>query len=388
MKKKSAIILPLKESFSNIDFGAVSIWVNHYLKYAKKELDYIFCKEISGKNKYLNNNVIPIKINSNLYTNLQYIKKISRIIKEKNLEIIEIHNRPEYAFYLFKNNPEVKINLIFHNDPNKIRFSNKLYYKKLLLENCNKIIFVSNWVKKSFFKNLDISHKNNTEVIYNFINPIKKFPQKKKIIIFSGKLNSSKGYNIFGEAIIKILNKYKDWSALVYGNELREKIIFSHARLKVHNWINHSKLLKIFEKASISVVNPVWDEPFGRTALESSSRGCAVITSKSGGLSETFKNNIILKKNNSFELINEISKLIENNSRLKKIQMHNFKNVIHTPTKSVKSLDNLRLNKKINISFKKKNNFRILHISNFGIRNNHRLFNISIAKKNIKWIYP
>ena len=381
MKKKSAIILPLKESFSNIDFGAVSICVNHYLKYAKKELDYIFCKEISGKNKYLNNNVIPIKINSNLYTNLQYIKKISRIIKEKNLEIIEIHNRPEYAFYLFKNNPEVKINLIFHNDPNKIRFSNKLYYKKLLLENCNKIIFVSNWVKKSFFKNLDISHKNNTEVIYNFINPIKKFPQKKKIIIFSGKLNSSKGYNIFGEAIIKILNKYKDWSALVYGNELREKIIFSHARLKVHNWINHSKLLKIFEKASISVVNPVWDEPFGRTALESSSRGCAVITSKSGGLSETFKNNIILKKNNSFELINEISKLIENNSRLKKIQMHNFKNVIHTPTKSVKSLDNLRLNKKINISFKKKNNFRILHISNFGIRNNHRLFNISIAKK-------
>ena len=50
-----------------------------------------------------------------------------------------------------------------------------------------------------------------------------------------------------------------------------------------------------------------WEEPFERTALESSSRGCAVITSISGGLSD-FWNNLILKQNNS----NELSKLIIN----------------------------------------------------------------------------
>ena len=52
----------------------------------------------------------------------------------------------------------------------------------------------------------------------------------------------------------------------------------------------------MYEKSSISVVNPTWQEPFGRTAMESASRGCAVITSKSGGLSETFKNNFVKKK--------------------------------------------------------------------------------------------
>ena len=60
--------------------------------------------------------------------------------------------------------------------------------------------------------------------------------------------------------------------------------------------ISHKNLLKVYEKSSISVVNPTWEEPFGRTALESASRGCAVITSHSGGLSETFENNLILKK--------------------------------------------------------------------------------------------
>ena len=380
MSNNSAIILPLKESFSDKDFGAVSIWVDYYLKYSKRKTDYIFCKKLPKNYKYLNKNVIPISVKSKFYTNLQYIKNIDFEIKKKNISIIEIHNRPEYAYYLIKNNPHLKINLIFHNDPNSIRYSNKPDYKKFLLENCNKVIFVSNWVKKRFFTNLNFSHKNNVEVIYNFINTINKFPKKKNIIVFSGKLNKSKGFGIFGNAIIKILNKYPNWESLVYGNEQRERFNFSHPRLKINNWISHKDLLKVYEKSSISVVNPTWEEPFGRTALESASRGCAVVTSKSGGLSETFENNYVLKKNNKKELIKSISNLIENKSLLNKIQKQNFKNIIHKPLESVNALDKLRIKKKILIPVVNKS-YKILHISNFGIKNNHRLFNLSIAKK-------
>ena len=380
MPINSAIILPLKESFSDKDFGAVSIWVDYYLKYTKKNNDYVFCKQLPNNYKYLNNKVIPVVVKSKFYTNLQYIKNISAEINKRNISIVEIHNRPEYAYYLIKNNPHLKINLIFHNDPNTIRQSNKSDYKKFLLDNCNKIVFVSNWVKKRFFLNLNFKHKNNVEVIYNFINPIKKLKKKKKIIVFSGKLNRSKGFEIFGSAIIEILNKYTDWQALVYGNEQRESFNFIHPRLKINNWISHKNLLKIYEKSSISVVNPTWEEPFGRTALESASRGCAVITSKSGGLSETFNNNFILKNNNKKELINAISKLIDNKNLLNKIQKQNFKNVIHTPEKSVSALDKFRIEKKISIPSINKY-LKILHISNFGIKNDHRLFNLSIAKK-------
>ena len=44
MKFKTGIILPLKESFSNIGFGAVSIWVNDYIKYSSIKDQIIFCK--------------------------------------------------------------------------------------------------------------------------------------------------------------------------------------------------------------------------------------------------------------------------------------------------------------------------------------------------------
>ena len=380
MKYSSAIILPLKESFTKKNFGAVSVWVSEYLKYSKIKNNIIFCRKSNDNTKYLSKNTIPIKVDEKFYTNKNYIKKINSILIKKKINIVEIHNRPEYAIYLMDNNPNININLIFHNDPNKIRFSDSFFYKTKLLDNCKKIIFVSEWIKKKFFENTGFIHKNNTEIIYNFVKPLKKFPKKKNLIIFSGKLNKSKGFDIFASAITKILDKYKNWSAIVFGDEPREKINVSHNRLTINKWIDHKKLLDQYSKSSISVVNPTWSEPFGRTAMESASRGCAVITSKSGGLSETFSNNIILKKNNSKHLYNQISKLIENKKYLKKIQFFNYNNVKNIPETNVNKLDNLR-KQSVSSSNVKNDRFKILHIGNFGQKLNHRLFNISLSNK-------
>tara|TARA_B100000575_G_scaffold293434_1_gene304803 strand:+ start:446 stop:2548 length:2103 start_codon:yes stop_codon:yes gene_type:complete len=378
--KLTAIIIPLKENYTFTNFGAVSVWVSEYLKFSKTN-NLVFCKKKKLSDKYLSNNILPIDEKSKYFTNINYIKKINEFLINKKITNVEIHNRPEYAIYLIEKNPEIKINLIFHNDPNKIRSSVNIENKKILLEKCNRIQFVSKWVKKKFFENLDNSHKNNTDIIYNFINPIKKFPKKKKLIIFSGKLNKSKGYEIFAKTISKVLNKYPQWKAVVYGNESRENINIKHKRLEINNWITHKKLLNVYAKSSISIVNPTWEEPFGRTAMESASRGCAVITSKSGGMSETFNNNLVLTKNNPKKLYLKICELISNPKFLKKIQIENFRNVIHKPDISLKKLDAFRINKKIINQYINNRYFKILHIGNFGSKVDHRLFNISLSKK-------
>ena len=231
MNHKHAIILPLKENYTHRNFGAVSIWVSLYLKYTKNKNNLIFCKKITNA-KYLSKNVCPVDIDTNFFTNINYIKKINQYLIKKKITSVEIHNRPEYVIYLAKNNPNLKINLIFHNDPNQIRKSSGKVNKNYLLDNCNKVIFVSNWIKSEFFKNLKHKHKNNIEVIYNFINPIKTFPKKQKTIIFAGKLNSSKGYNIFGQAIIKILDKYPEWNSIVLVTKVEKNIILTTKDLK------------------------------------------------------------------------------------------------------------------------------------------------------------
>ena len=98
---------------------------------------------------------------------------------------------------------------------------------------------------------------------------------------------------------IKILNKYPDWSANVIGDEPREEFNFNHKKLNLLGFKKHKDVLLNFEKTSIAIVCSRWNEPFGRTSLEASSRGCGVIISNRGGLPETTDHCVILKKLNS-----------------------------------------------------------------------------------------
>ena len=110
-----------------------------------------------------------------------------------------------------------------------------------LLKNSDKIIFNSNWSKKRFLTDLDnLKYKDKLITIYQSAPKTKiNFNKKEKLISFIGKLNLAKGYDLFGLSIIKILNKHKNWKAVVIGDEPREKIIFKHKNLKILGFKSH-----------------------------------------------------------------------------------------------------------------------------------------------------
>ena len=114
-----AIILPLKENFSFRGSGAVSIWVNSYLKNTRfRKNIHIFCSKLSnGPYLSLKNLNLIKQDKKKFFSNYSYIKDISEKFKSKKIYSAEVHNRPEYAKYLIKNT-DVKVNLILHNDPN------------------------------------------------------------------------------------------------------------------------------------------------------------------------------------------------------------------------------------------------------------------------------
>ncbi len=59
-------------------------------------------------------------------------------------------------------------------------------------------IFLSKYVKKCFYLGLENKcNKKNADVIYPGVKKINKIKKKKKIITFVGKLNESKGYDLF-----------------------------------------------------------------------------------------------------------------------------------------------------------------------------------------------
>ena len=383
MKKNIAILLPYKEKYTLNKAGAASIWVKDYLSSSKLNKQTLVFGNLVKKDKPLTSNFINIDLNKTyIKKNIQYTKSLYQYHLKNKFDIIEIHNRPESLFFLI--NKKVSANLIFtfHNNPQDMRSSKTIKDRIFIAENTSQIYFVSRWVKDKFFEGLPYKHRNNCEILYPAIKPLKKFPKKDRLIIFSGKLNSAKGYDVYGKAVIKILEKYKSWKAIAIGNEPREKFNFSHKNFKILDWVKHDDILNYYKKASISVVPSRWLEPFGRTAMESAAYGCATITTRNGGLPETFNNELFLEKINEGELYKLIEKLIKKNVYRKNIQRKNFSNVINSLDEKVSKLDEFKNHLLIPKFFiNKKAKLKILHVSTFDERSDHRLFNISISQK-------
>ena len=380
---KISILLPYKENFSPEYPGAVSLFVYETSKISS------FKKQITvfGNTKYENKFNIKYKnitLKKNLFSSQtkNYVKKFIDLEKKHNSSLIEVHNRPSYIHIL---NSEMKnkiFSLYFHNDPLSMDGSKTIDQRKKLLKTCYKIIFNSSWSKKRFLEGLEnkFINSNKLEIFYQSAkkNNPSIIKSKKKWITFVGKLNKAKGFDIFASSIEKILNKHKDWKAIIIGDEKREKIPLQHRNAKILGFKKHHEVLNIFKKTSITVACSRWEEPFGRTSLEASANGCAVIITNRGGLPETVTNAKILEKLNVKNLTKTLDKLIKDNflrANLQKLSIKNF----YLTHKFVSSLiDNYRSEKlflKKNIHVKtKKRNLRILHVTNFNERLDGRLF--------------
>jgi len=377
---KISILLPYKENYSPSYAGAVSIFINDVTKESIYNKDITiygstnFTKKLS-KN-YIN---IPLEKKFLISQSKAYVKKFIDIQKNFKVDILEVHNRPIYIKDLLV----IKTNLVlyFHNDPISMIGSRSVNERLFLLEKCKIINFNSEWSKKQFLTDLPNIYvkSDKLKVIHqstkkNTVN----IEKKHKIISFVGKLNSAKGFDLFAKAIVKILNNFPEWKAYVAGDEPREKIVVKHKNLKLLGFQKHADIIKLFKKTSIAVACSRWEEPFGRTSLEASSNGCAVIISNKGGLPETITNGVILRKLNVESLYREIKDLIINKNKLINLQKSAYKNFYLTNEFISKKIDNYRnelfqIKNKFNFT-QKKEKLKILHITNFNERHNGRLF--------------
>ena len=380
---KIGILLPYKENFSPEYPGAVSLFVNQTSLRSRYKKNIVIFGNTEFKKKYKLKYVnIDLKRNPLISQTKKYVNKFIDLQNKFNFSIIEIHNRPSYINYLHKKFKDKTLSLYFHNDPLSMDGSKSINDRKDLLKNCYKIIFNSNWSKKRFLEGLDNKFVNSNKLIVFFQsakkNNINIIKSKKKWITFVGKLNKAKGYDIFASAIKKVLDKHTNWKAKIIGDEKREKILLSHKNADVMGFLNHKEVLKIFKKTSIAVACSRWEEPFGRTSLEASANGCAVVITNKGGLPETITNGKILKKLDVKTLEKTLNDLIQNNNERKKLQHLSIKNFYLTHQFVTEKIDQYR-DEKLQLDnrfFTKKNqnNLRILHVTNFNERLDGRLF--------------
>jgi len=342
---KISVILPYKENFSSEYAGAVSLQLKDTINLSKYRNNIKIFGSTTFKQNILKKNYINLSTKKFFFqsTSNVYIKNFLNHENKEPSKLIEIHNRPNYVKNIYKINKNLV--LYFHNNPLDIKGSKTIDERNDLLKKVKKIIFISNWIKNQFLKGIDKSFikKKQLEVISHSTNKkFISFKNKKKIILFVGRLNKSKGYDIFGNSIINLLNKFPNWIAIVIGDEPREKHIFKHKNLKILGFQKHNIVSKYFEVSDISVVCSRWYEPFGRTALEASSCGCAVIITNRGGLPEASPKAMKIKSLTVKNVEKSIKKLIKNESFKKLLQKRIYKHFYLTNNYISKKIDGYR----------------------------------------------
>ena len=200
---KISILLPYKENFSSNYAGAVSLFVKDTVKYSKYfNTTYVFGS--MDYKKSLLKQYINISLNKKLLqsTSKVYVEKFLKLENNIDSDIIEIHNRPNYIKYFKKSNK--KLVLYFHNDPLSMTGSKSINDRLLLLNSIDKILFNSKWSQKRFFIGIDNEKllTQKTSICYQSTSRKKiNFKKKQNLISFIGKLNSAKGYDLFGKRL-------------------------------------------------------------------------------------------------------------------------------------------------------------------------------------------
>ena len=137
MNKKIFVILPYKEFIKPNLAGAVSIYVN----------DTINLSKYNKKIKIISSDYNPKK---KIFKNKNYILDFCKKYHRNKIDIIEIHNRPEYLRHIKKYFPKTKIILYFHNNPLTMRFSSSNNEREFIMNNMIKLFLLVLGYNKSF----------------------------------------------------------------------------------------------------------------------------------------------------------------------------------------------------------------------------------------------
>ena len=352
ISEEIAILPPYKEKFSPENFGSVSLYIkdtNENSKFKNKIKIYINITSKTFKGfKSVN---VPKTFHHILFgKNMGHTKSFLKIIKKKAPKIIEIHNRPKSALEISKFSPGSKLFLYYHNDPLSFKDTSSLKKRLQILENCHSIFFVSNFLKKRFLEGIPNNKllRSKLNIIYNGVNPIKQisFEKKKLNIVYVGELEKKKGFDIFFHSANKIIDQFPNWKVHIFGklNTNYKYLSNKHNRIIFHNFKKNNYVKEFLKKSSISVIPSVWNEPFGRTLIESINSGTATISSNKGGLKEInkFFKTLILNKIDKKTIYIALKKLIMSNDERSYYSNNNVSNTPFTLNKITSTLDNHR----------------------------------------------
>ena len=231
----------------------------------------------------------------------RYAEEAKRIAAETEFDIIHCHDWMTFMAGIFSKHIKRKPLVVHIHSTEFDRTGgngvNQHIYdiERRGMEEADRVIAVSNYTKGMIMRHYGIPEWK-ISVVHNAVEP--KSPslpsplQRKKIVLFLGRITLQKGPDYFLYAAKKVLEHDPDVLFLIAGKgDMEHFIIEKSAELGISRnvlftgFLKGEELEKAYRMASLYVM-PSVSEPFGITALEAIQSGTPILISRQSGVSE------------------------------------------------------------------------------------------------------
>lgn len=222
-----------------------------------------------------------------------YAGAVAQAGGERGWRLIEIFNRPPAVAVIRARLPGVKLALHLENDPQTMDGARTPAERARLLRLLDAVYCCSRFVRDKFLEGVH-DEAGKTLLVYNGIDTEIAPAPKERIFAFVGRIIAVKGVVELVRAFALAAPDLPGWRLVVAGDDpdgLLDGIVALNpaaleGKLTRLGQVSHADAMALYARAEIAVTPSLWEEPFGRSAIEAMSRGCALISSARGGLAE------------------------------------------------------------------------------------------------------
>ena len=359
---KIDILLPAKEKFSPSNAGAISGVVRDLVRASRAAQQF----RIIGTDVHTSlmpdhfTGLLPKRRWLNGY-NIGFAAAYLDLINATGVaDLVEVHNRCQVALYLLQKHPSLRVSLYLHNDPRQMKGGQTVSQRRYLLEKLAGIICVSDYIRNCFLDGLsDCSDLvSKIGVARNGAQRwLKKPAVKENLILLAGRMVPEKGILECAIAIAKILPDHPGWTLIIagakrfeesapgsYENKIAKVIAPLKERAKMLGFIPIADMRNFQARAAISACPSLWHDPMPKAVLESLAAGCALITTRRGGIPEVAEGRALIIESPSVEsFANGFNKLLGDPVFRQNLQNIAWQDFPFTDTAMAEAADQLRL---------------------------------------------
>lgn len=275
-------------------------------------------------------------------------------------DLVEVHNRCHVARYLVQKCPSLNVTLYLHNDPRQMKGGSSVGERRYLLKKLAGIVCVSDYIRNCFLNGLDDSGDLASKVgvarngAYRWM---KKPSIKENFILLAGRMVPEKGILECATAIAQVLPHHPGWALIIAGAKRFEKsapgsyedkiataIAPLKKRAKMLGFIPIADMRDWQARAAISACPSLWHDPMPKAVLESLAAGCALITTRRGGIPEVAEGRALIIESPSVEnFAKGFNKLLSDAAFRKNLQQIAWQDFPFTDTAMAEAADHLRL---------------------------------------------